>query len=89
MVNTQEDSYSSLFDPLAEAYDAWFEGEGKPIFYSYEEVEKLLNDSGFTVERCVATLFQKPGAVEELETPKDGFSAEAGFTIITGRKTPE
>jgi SAM-dependent methyltransferase len=58
------------------------------VFYSYKEVERLLTDSGFIVEKIVSTLFQKPGAVKEMETPIDGFSSEAGFTIVVAKKIP-
>jgi len=55
-------------------------------FYSYEEVAKLLAHSRFTVEKIVSTLFQKPGAVTEMETPQEGFHPDAGFTIIVADK---
>lgn len=55
-------------------------------FYSYQEVERLLLDSGFIIEKVVSTLFQKPGEVKGMETPEEGFSVEAGFTIIVAGK---
>jgi SAM-dependent methyltransferase len=55
-------------------------------FYSYQEVERLLMDSGFTVEKVVSTLFQKPGEVKEIESPREQFSPEAGFTIVVAGK---
>jgi len=57
-------------------------------FYSYQEVKKLLMDSGFNIEEVVSTLFQKPGEVKEMEPPKKGFSIDAGFTVIVARKIP-
>jgi SAM-dependent methyltransferase len=57
-------------------------------FYSYQEVERLLVDSGFTIEKAVSTLSQKPGEVKEMETPKEWLSVEAGFTIIVAGRTP-
>jgi SAM-dependent methyltransferase len=57
-------------------------------FYSYQEVEKLLTDSGFTIENVASTLFQKPGEVKEIEATKEGFSVKAGFTVIIAGKTP-
>jgi len=56
-------------------------------FYSYQEVERLLVDSGFTIEKVVSTVFQKPGEVKEMEAPEEGFSVEAGFTIIVAGRT--
>ena len=51
-------------------------------FYSFAEVNSLLERAGFSVERVISTLFQKPGEVEFNEPPRDGFSPDAGFTII-------
>jgi len=56
-------------------------------FYSYQKVERLLVDSGFTIEKVVSTVFQKPGEVKEMEAPEEGFSVEAGFTIIVAERT--
>lgn len=59
-------------------------------FYSYDEVVALLEQAGFLVERVVSTLFQKPGKVEETEIPRNGFSPDAGFVVITaGKKASE
>ena len=57
-------------------------------FYSYQEVQRLLTDSGFTIEKIISTLFQKPGEVKEIEVPRDGFSTYAGFTVIVAGKRP-
>jgi SAM-dependent methyltransferase len=57
-------------------------------FYSYQEVEGLLVDSGFTIEKVISTLFQKPGEVKEVEAPEEGFSINAGFTVLVAGKTP-
>ncbi len=55
-------------------------------FYSYEEVVRLLVKAGFVTEGIVSTLFQKPGKVLRMEEPIEGYSPDAGFTIITGSK---
>jgi len=55
-------------------------------FHSYKEIEGLLLDSGFTIEKFVSTLFQKPGEVKEVELPKEGLSFKAGFTVIVAGK---
>lgn len=57
-------------------------------FYGHQEVEDLLMDSGFTIEKVVSALFQKPGEVKEIEAPKEGFSVDAGFTLIVAGKNP-
>lgn len=55
-------------------------------FYSFTEVSGLLERAAFSVERVISTLFQKPGEVEFNELPRDGFSPDAGFTIILAGK---
>ena len=57
-------------------------------FYNYQEVERLLMDSGFNIEKVVSTLFQKPGEVKEMEPPIEGLSIDAGFTVIVAGKIP-
>ena len=47
----------------------------------------MLLDSGFTIEKFVSTLFQKPGEVKEMELPKEGLSFKAGFTVIVAGKS--
>lgn len=55
-------------------------------FYSHEEVVSLLKKAGFVTERIVSTLFQKPDQVLRMEEPREGYSPDAGFTIIIGAK---
>jgi len=55
-------------------------------FYSYAEVTGLLEQASFSVEKIISTLFQKPGEVEHMESPQEGFSSDAGFTIILAKK---
>ncbi len=55
-------------------------------FYSYREISELLKRSGFTIEKVISTLFQKPGAVTEMESPLKKFHTDAGFTIVMARK---
>lgn len=55
-------------------------------FYSRDEVVELLTQAGFAAEKTVSTLFQKPGAVKNVEIPRDGYFPDAGFTIITAGK---
>lgn len=59
-------------------------------FYKYDEVVEFLEQAGFSVERVVSTLFQKPGEVKKLELPREGFSPTAGFLVImAGKKARE
>lgn len=57
-------------------------------FYSYEEVEMLLKQSGFEIEQVISTLFQKPGEVEHMESPQKGYYPDAGFTTILAGRSP-
>jgi SAM-dependent methyltransferase len=56
-------------------------------FYSYDEVETLLKQAGFKIERVISTLFQKPGKVEHIEPPREGFSPGAGFAVIVAGRS--
>ncbi len=56
-------------------------------FYTYAEVDMLLMQTGFSIEKVVSTLFQNPGEVNYIELPRQGFSADAGFTVILAGKT--
>jgi SAM-dependent methyltransferase len=55
-------------------------------FYDYEEITKLLTRAGFSTERIISTLFQKPNDVQNVEIPREGYFCDAGFTIITAGK---
>jgi len=55
-------------------------------FYSYGEVDMLLKQAGFSVEQVISTLFQNPNEVNHIELPREGFSADAGFTVILASK---
>jgi SAM-dependent methyltransferase len=55
-------------------------------FYDYDEVTSLSEQAGFKVEKTISTLFQEPGNVNLIEEPVEGFSQNAGFTIIVGGK---
>jgi SAM-dependent methyltransferase len=55
-------------------------------FYSCDEVVRLIVQAGFLTEKIVSTLFQKPGEVQHVEEPKEGYFPDAGFTIIVAGK---
>jgi SAM-dependent methyltransferase len=55
-------------------------------FYSYDELLILLKESGFSIERAVSTLFQKPGMVEYPELPQSGYNPAGGFTVLVARR---
>jgi SAM-dependent methyltransferase len=56
-------------------------------FHSYQDIKKLLTDSGFDVSRVVSTLFQKPGEVKQIEALREGYHDAAGFTLIIAGKS--
>jgi len=56
-------------------------------FYTYAEVDMLLVQTGFVIEKVISTLFQSPGEVNHIELPRQGFSADAGFTVVLAGKT--
>jgi len=66
----------------------------KYSFFQYDEVVRLLEQAGFSVEKVISTLFQKPGIinceepdrVEHMELPQSGYSSSAGFTVIAAGK---
>ena len=37
-------------------------------------------------QRGVSTFFQKPGEVEKMESPRQGFFSDAGFTVVVASK---
>jgi len=56
-------------------------------FYNYDKVGRFLIQTGFSIEKVVSTLFQNPGEVKHIELPRQGFFADAGFTMILAGKT--
>ncbi|MBA7668767.1 hypothetical protein ES703_76882 [subsurface metagenome] len=66
----------------------------KYSFFQYGEVVRLLEQACFSVEKVISTLFQKPSLidreepdrVEHMESPRSGYSASAGFTVLVARK---
>ncbi|MBE9500850.1 MAG: class I SAM-dependent methyltransferase [Chloroflexi bacterium] len=55
-------------------------------FYSCDEVVRLIVQAGFTTEKIVSTLFQRPHEVQHVEEPKEGYFPDAGFTIMVAGK---
>lgn len=59
-------------------------------FYSCAEAIRHLGQAGFITERVISTLFQSPGEVHRAEEQREGYSPDAGFTVIVaGKKTSE
>jgi len=59
-------------------------------FYTYDEVLKLLELVDFSIEKVASTLFQQAGKVEHVEDPREGYSPDAGFTImVAGRRATD
>jgi SAM-dependent methyltransferase len=55
-------------------------------FYSCNEAVRLMFKAGFSGERMLSTLMQKPGDTQCVEEPQGGYYPDAGFVIIVGRK---
>jgi SAM-dependent methyltransferase len=55
-------------------------------FHTYAEVDMLLMQTGFLIEKVISTLFQNPGEVNHIESPRQGFSVDAGFTVVLAGK---
>ena len=55
-------------------------------FYSFDEITTMLTQIGFSPERYISTLFQKPEAVVVKEAPREGYDSKAGFTLIMAGK---
>jgi len=55
-------------------------------FYRYDEVARLLEQVGFSIEQVISALFQRPGKVKRMELPERGYFPNAGFTIISASK---
>jgi len=51
-------------------------------FYKCSEVARFTLQAGFTGERIISTLFQKPDDVQHSEDFKEGYWVDAGFVII-------
>lgn len=60
----------------------------KVTFYKFSEITTILGQSGFSIGQVLSTLFQEPGKVLYLESPKSGYSRDAGFVIIVAGKMP-
>jgi len=56
-------------------------------FYDYDEVGMFLRQIGFSIEKVISTLFQNPGEVYHIESPQQGFSQDAGFTVVLASKS--
>jgi SAM-dependent methyltransferase len=79
----KESSWGHFYQ-MKKAQGHRFYGHAK--FYTFQEVVKLLNQAGFTVERVASTLFQRPGEVRHTEEPKLGYYPDAGFSIMMAGK---
>ena len=55
-------------------------------FYRYDDVVRLLEQAGFSIEKVISALFQEPGKVERVELPRRGYSSDAGFTVVVAGK---
>lgn len=54
--------------------------------YSLKRMEHMMMNAGFSIQGYFSTLFQKPGAVKDLENPMRGYRPQAGFLILIGKR---
>ncbi|MHC1591144.1 MAG: methyltransferase domain-containing protein [Candidatus Helarchaeales archaeon] len=59
---------------------------GPATFYSFQEIQELLEKVGFNVEKVVSTLFQAHARDSFKESPQNGFWSKAGFVAVSGKK---
>ncbi len=55
-------------------------------FFTVKEVKSLLEEQGLTPVSSVSTLFQTPGEVNRLESPRPGTDETAGFVVVAAVK---
>jgi len=55
-------------------------------FFSVEEIVTLLAEQGFAVTATVSSLYQAPGKVTQLESPRPGMDTKAGFIVLSATK---
>ncbi len=62
---------------------------GNACFYSYGEIERMLQQAGFSIQQSISTLYQVPGKVTCSETPHPGIDTQAGFSVIIAVKNDD
>ncbi|HIQ37164.1 MAG TPA: class I SAM-dependent methyltransferase [Desulfocapsa sulfexigens] len=55
-------------------------------FFTVKEIERLLAEKGFSLVTTVSSLYQAPGEVNQMESPKPGLDENAGFIVIAASK---
>lgn len=79
----QESQWGQLYRKKKEQGDRFYK---YATIHSYREIVDILNHTGFVIEKIVSTLFQKPGEVKEIETPREYYSSDAGFVVVIAKK---
>jgi hypothetical protein len=60
---------------------------GRAQFYSLEDVDKMLQQSGLAISKVRSTLLQGPDGKPMVEKPIDGFVDGAGFLCLKAKKS--
>ena len=55
-------------------------------FYSFDDIEGMLQDAGLKIARVRSTLFQRPEEPRRIENPVEEYRKEAGFLCIEVKK---
>jgi ubiquinone/menaquinone biosynthesis C-methylase UbiE len=58
-------------------------------FYSFQDVEEMLENGGLKITRIRSTLFQRPEEPRRIENPIEEYMKEAGFLCIEVKKKAE
>jgi len=58
-------------------------------FYSFQDVEGMLQNGGLKITRIRSTLFQRPEEPRRIENPVEEYMKEAGFLCIEVKKKPK
>jgi hypothetical protein len=74
----------SIFDISTEKYDAW---QGHPFysstrFYSFEDIEGILQDAGLNITRIRSTLFQRPEEPRRIENPVEEYKRRQDSSVL-------
>ncbi len=56
-------------------------------FFSPQEVKEMAEAAGFELKKAVSTLFKPPAAPPQEEVPKEGLWPEAGFVVLSFKKS--
>ncbi len=51
-------------------------------FFTVTDIETLLAEQGFSIRDSVSSLYQAPGEIQQMESPRSGIDKDAGFIVL-------